>query len=471
MPRLQEAAWPVSFSPMVEATSIPTTPLAAATERIRRRRQESTAVLLDDPPELRRSLSWEPSMSGDWRVAPFLADARGSVHGMHGHSMPHNAGVWATTFNATNMLMGVGILSLPFGMRTAGWLGGAVLLLMTIATAITARMLGRCFTQLGLASFPDIGEAAFGLKGRRLISVVFYGELFMAAVIYIILEATNLQHLLPSHSVTWYAWVMTAIIWPTLFLTDLRLLSILATGGVICTLLVAAVLVYLSVLPPDVLVKPAETQLLGPDLSLSFGIMLVGYAGHSVFPSLFASMKEPEKLPRVLNRTYIVTFLTYAVVASFGYLKFGTACMQELTLNLRTSTLADTVIWLFVVNTYTKMPLTLLPFFAGVEESWRIDGKYKLAAARFFFRSAILALVSFIALRLPYFAYFSALTGSLMSTVVSLIFPAACYLKLFSSDISAAQRLGCYLLILLGLFCMAVGTYSAISGLVAEVSG
>ena len=46
-------------------------------------------------------------------------------------------------FNATNSLVGVGLLSLPFCMRLCGWLGIGLLVLTSAFTCYTAKLLGR----------------------------------------------------------------------------------------------------------------------------------------------------------------------------------------------------------------------------------------------------------------------------------------------------------------------------------------
>ena len=88
-----------------------------------------------------------------------------------------------TLFNACNLLIGCGLLSLPYAMRLAGWFGVAVLLLFSAFTCYTAKILGRiqeyvpakklrdgpgAYTIYG---FHDMGELVFGEYGKLLISV------------------------------------------------------------------------------------------------------------------------------------------------------------------------------------------------------------------------------------------------------------------------------------------------------------
>jgi hypothetical protein len=93
-------------------------------------------------------------------------------------------------FNAINVLLGVGVLSSPFSLRSSGWLIGAPLFLFfTLVTNHTAKLLGKCLGyQEGMTTYPDIGEAAFGTRGRVVIGVTFFAELFTACAMFFVLS-------------------------------------------------------------------------------------------------------------------------------------------------------------------------------------------------------------------------------------------------------------------------------------------
>ena len=71
-----------------------------------------------------------------------------------------------------NVLCGVGVLTTPYALREGGWLGIGILLIFSVVSWYTGILLRRCLdSQEGLATYPDIGQAAFGKTGRLLISV------------------------------------------------------------------------------------------------------------------------------------------------------------------------------------------------------------------------------------------------------------------------------------------------------------
>lgn len=63
-----------------------------------------------------------------------------------------------TVFNSTNVLIGIGILSLPLGMKYAGWLCGTIFLAVAaLVTSYTAKLLAKCMdVDASLITFADL---------------------------------------------------------------------------------------------------------------------------------------------------------------------------------------------------------------------------------------------------------------------------------------------------------------------------
>ncbi|EOY01921.1 Amino acid transporter, putative [Theobroma cacao] len=103
-----------------------------------------------------------------------------------------------TCFNGLNALSGVGILSIPYALAQGGWLRLLLLILVAVLCWYTG-LLRRCmdFNPL-IKTYPDIGEHAFGYKGRAIVSLFIYPELYLVAVEFLMLEGDNLNKLFPN---------------------------------------------------------------------------------------------------------------------------------------------------------------------------------------------------------------------------------------------------------------------------------
>lgn len=73
---------------------------------------------------------------------------------------------------AINVLCGIGLLSTPYALKQGGWWSLAILFIFGIITCFTGILLKRCLeTSPRLQTYPDIGQAAFGIPGRIFLSV------------------------------------------------------------------------------------------------------------------------------------------------------------------------------------------------------------------------------------------------------------------------------------------------------------
>jgi amino acid permease len=480
---------------------------------------------------------------------------------------------YQSTFNAINVLVGVGILSLPFAFNLAGWVPAFVLLLFFMClTNYTARIIVKCLeydarqveqdgfekdrektrsltrsssetvidelfdepseswrleasgstqnvSKYGtlseetlaytkneeeeplahmikeekrskLNTYADIGFAAFGKKGSIFISIVFTLELFAASIALIILIADSLEALLPSNSSVFYKFIAFCVVTPSLWLKHLHWLSYGSIIGILTIINLLVVVIYDGLSKeqgPGSLIDPAPTHAFPSEWArfpTSFGLIFAGFAGHAVFPSLYREMDEPKKFGKLLNVSYISTFIIYSLMASAGFLMFGEMTMQEITQNLAkvpeyNRIINSLTIWLIVINPITKFALTLQPVAVNMElfllslsshpepESLTDDdmnlipfGRVRIRYGffRILSRTILSALVAFIAIVYPGFERVIGLLGSLFSVMVSAIFPLSCYIKLFDTTIQRKEKICIWIILIICSVMALVGT-------------
>lgn len=138
-----------------------------------------------------------------------------------------------TVFNSTNVLIGVGLLSLPMGIKYAGWLVGMVFLLLSaLVTAYTARLLAKSMdVDASLITFADLAFISYGNKARVATSVLFTLELLAACVALVVLFADTLDLLIPGVGVIGWK-ILCGILLIPLSFVPLRMLSFSSVIGI-----------------------------------------------------------------------------------------------------------------------------------------------------------------------------------------------------------------------------------------------
>lgn len=89
-----------------------------------------------------------------------------------------------TIFNSVNVLIGIGLLSLPLAMKHAGWVLGLVFLIFSaVATSYTAKILAKCLdVDRSVVTYADLAYISFGQHARLITSFLFCLELLVRSM-------------------------------------------------------------------------------------------------------------------------------------------------------------------------------------------------------------------------------------------------------------------------------------------------
>ncbi|KAI9362429.1 transmembrane amino acid transporter protein-domain-containing protein [Zopfochytrium polystomum] len=286
-------------------------------------------------------------------------------------------------FNTVNILLGLGLLSLPYALRCGGWIPG-LLMLTTLAyiAKYTGLILSKCLdTQPGrLFDFADIGEAAFGPKARGFVSVLFISELYLTCVAFIILITDSLSAIFPEVSPLTFRFVAFVVCTLSTWVRQLKYISYASLVGIFASINLVVVVVYDGLTKektPGSILDPADTYAFPErwiSCSLSFGIIMAGFAGHAVLPNIYLDMRDKSQFPRVLNISFGIAVTLYATIAVCGYLMFGELTLEEITMNLSSSgsssnaTLNTVTTWLIAFIPIPKFALTMAPVALALDQ-------------------------------------------------------------------------------------------------------
>ena len=140
-----------------------------------------------------------------------------------------------TIFNSVNVLVGVGLLSLPLALKYSGLVIGLIFLVFAaVVTGYTAKLLAKCLdVDSSLITFADLAFVSFGNRARVAVSVLFSLELLAACVALVVLFADSMDDLIPGWGNLFWKLVCGIILVPLVFL-PLRFLSFTSILGVLC---------------------------------------------------------------------------------------------------------------------------------------------------------------------------------------------------------------------------------------------
>ncbi|KAL6629354.1 hypothetical protein ACP70R_029119 [Stipagrostis hirtigluma subsp. patula] len=396
-----------------------------------------------------------------------------------------------------NVLCGVGILSTPYAIKQGGWLGLVILCLFALLAWYTGVLLRRCLdSKEGLETYPDIGHAAFGTTGRIAISIILYVELYACCIEYLILEGDNLSKLFPNAHLTigsltlnshvFFAILTTIIVMPTTWLRDLSCLSYLSAGGVIASILGVVCLFWVGVFD-NVGFENKGTALNLPGIPIAIGLYGYCYSGHGVFPNIYSSLKNRNQFPSMLFTCIGLSTILFAGAAVMGYKMFGEATESQFTLNLPENLVVSKVaVWTTVANPITKYPWCAnyyyfksalvsvdqrkcVPVAIGIIDlilEELLPPNRQTYSNIIMLRSALVVSTLLIALSVPFFGLVMALVGSLLTMLVTYILPCACFLAILKGKVTWYQIAACSFIIVVGVCCACVGTYSSLSKII-----
>lgn len=442
---------------------------------------------------------------------------------------PQGSSYQESLFNAVNILMGVGLLSIPYSLNEGGWASMGVLAVIWACTNYTGKILIKCqdsgvleeadepdwdgganpadkFNEMEsnsldvltlssagdseastsstledgmvkriLNSYEDIGEAAFGKKGRDFITAVLYAELIGTCALFFILEGDHLhmllEQLMPHASLPSREELMAisaGVMLPTTWLTDLSSLSYIGIFGVLSSFGLTGVVLYeffnhgLQI--ADTVALHTQT------LPNAFGLIAFVFAGHAVFPSIYGSMKDKRDFGKMLDTTYLIVGALCIVMGAAGYCLYGSSTLEEVTLNIPPGALNVLATSLILVSPFTKFALTLEPVARGVESKLGISMNGPDCNLARLNRTGLGLGALFLATQVPYFGQVMSIVGSFLTITVSVLFPALCHLKLYDGKLDDKEKFLNHFVLGLGGFCAVSGTWTAVEELLKQLS-
>lgn len=160
-----------------------------------------------------------------------------------------------------------------------------------------------------VTSYLDIAERAFGRRGRVIVLIIMNSELYLVGTGLIILESENLHKLFPNFMIKLGTFVIygresfvlitALVILPSMFLTDLSILSYVSATGVFSCLIILCSIFCVGAFGGVGFHGRGTTLLNVSGLSTAVSLYIVCFAGHPVIPSIYTSMRSKYQFSKV----------------------------------------------------------------------------------------------------------------------------------------------------------------------------
>lgn len=382
------------------------------------------------------------------------------------------------TLNCVSLLYGLGILSSPYAVAKAGWMGAIISLIISSTYAFTAYLMAKCVKcHPDCSSYQDIAKLAFGRRIRKLITALFYIEITGTLVGYCISMGDNLNYIFPHTSFSlpglsnrnFMIFVVSLIMVPSVWLRDLSALSFTSIWCIISTILLL-IAVMLAATVNHIGFNHPIPFLRIKGVPVAAGLYAFSYGGTSVFPSICKSMRDPSKFTHVLVLSFFIATASIAGLGVAGAYMFGDNTASQVTLSMPIHFISTKIVlWMTVLTPMFKFALQLSPITTALET--QLYRRCKAPKPMLFgmstlVRSTALAFIAIVSMILPYFEYIVALVGSSMTMAICMVFPCLFYLRLYWDRLKIQSIIFIIVLVIFGMIIGACGTVVAMQGLI-----
>lgn len=401
------------------------------------------------------------------------SSARSGVFGTGGSST-----VPQTVFNSINTLMGMAMLTLPFGFKLSGWVIGSILLAVSYAfTNYTAICLGSILRKNPhLNSYGDIAHHYGGLAFLVAVTAIFTIDLFGACMSLIVIFSDLFGILFPEiHIYVFKTITMSCVFLLTLLpLSVLSLFSLIAILSTVSVMIIIIVCGFVSLTTPGSLLVPAATNMWPENVSnvfLSLGIFMAPWGGHPVFPELYRDMRHPKKYPVAAKISFGITFGMDYLIGTLGFIMFGINCDDSIIKTLMTNpeypTWVKPVLSVLMGSlSLAKLPLITKPLISVYESLLQFNFKQATpvqVANRVFARAIFCFVLLGASLLFNSFGKLVSFLGSSICYTICLTLPFLFYEKAFREDLlyyhRTALKTGAVITVILAI----LGTYSSVT--------
>ncbi|KAK9839961.1 hypothetical protein WJX74_001134 [Apatococcus lobatus] len=360
---------------------------------------------------------------------------------------------WSMASNVYLATMGVAILNLPYAMASITWVGGVVSGVIAYMVSFYTMYLmlelhehkGRRFNR-----YRELGELAFGPKGRTIAAVPQYMDLVGDSIAFLVLSGQSMRAFYqivcdgscPSYGQS--AWIVTigCVALILCLLPDMSSISFISAGAALAGIAYTAIAFGGSISEGLHMEhrtgRHAEWNLDGKstvagmfDAWAALGTFVYPFGAHVVTLELQAQIPSPFFKTALVGSIvgYAAAGVGMGSVAFAGYWAFGEQAGENIFIGTLSGpkwmlALADACV---VANLLGQWQLFIMPIFDAMEGSLQRHVKEVKIWMRYIVRILFTVGATFVAVSLPFFGDFVQLIGAVAVLPDAFILPALIY--------------------------------------------
>ncbi|XP_065649461.1 uncharacterized protein LOC100209557 isoform X1 [Hydra vulgaris] len=253
-----------------------------------------------------------------------------------------------STFFVVGDVVGAGVVALPYALKLVGYYGVPMFMLcsalMCYCGILLAKSCSKIMKNIDRTQlrdpYPRLGYEASGNVGKGITTVSLAINQVLTCIVFILLAGEILLELFPSSPWDHMSYRSQLRIWfcscgffllPFTFLgtpKDFQGIGFLAmvTSG-IAVLLICLMLGYISGFPVE---NDKNIKITGDGFLHSFGTVLFGFGGVSIFPTIQNDMKKPENFVYSITIGYSIISFIYIGTPLAAYIVLGDLIKEDL---------------------------------------------------------------------------------------------------------------------------------------------
>lgn len=204
--------------------------------------------------------------------------------------------VFSTAVNFVCVIMGSGIVGLPYAIAEMGWTGPAVMIIMACIMGYTSFKLVDTMARFPhVHDFAGLGTVTYGDKFGVMCVVLQLINNFGASILYVVLAGSNLHIITGVLSDSGWSIICAAVLLPFCCIRHMKDLAIISVLGVVASCLVVVVVMNLDFKVERLMREKEEdlTTFVSAERFINgVGVMCFAFAGHTVLPEIVAELRS-----------------------------------------------------------------------------------------------------------------------------------------------------------------------------------